>query len=226
MEHVNVIIASPGYDFDWRYVNSLTKTLTELDKRNITYKWVGIAIPIISTAREAILGRNVSNEIDLSIKTPLGQQLTYDKIFWIDSDMVWTSEDFLKLYDSELDVVSGYYINTNKDKFITNLLDKELDFIFPSIEDKEIIEIGAAGFGFIAVKKGVFEKLERPWFMLGQIPTDDEERPIVIQVGEDITWCVRVRQKGFKIHADLSARIGHIKPKVLMPGDTMDVEYV
>ena len=74
---------------------------------------------------------------------------------------------------------------------------------------KEPIKIAACGFGFLAVKQGVFESLSRPWFGATMITTEDGiEFPIM---GEDISWCHKVTQKGYEIWLDPTVRLIHNK---------------
>jgi len=66
------------------------------------------------------------------------------------------------------------------------------------------------GFGFIAIKYGVFEKIPRPWFTCMPF----EVAPGVVDtVSEDISWCVKAHHAGFKIHMDADVRVGHMKTR-------------
>ena len=111
--HYNVIIATPGMDMDGGYVRSLTETIAELNNRNISNIWIGDHFSIVNLAREFTLDAGYlldENEIDYSTKGPIRDTVTYDKIFLIDSDISWTPDQFLKLYNSDKDVISGIYM--------------------------------------------------------------------------------------------------------------------
>ncbi len=63
----------------------------------------------------------------------------------------------------------------------------------------------ALGFGMVLIKKEVFQKVEKPWFWFEQ--TDKGGT-----IGEDIYFCVKAFDKGFKtvLDHDLSKHIRHI----------------
>jgi hypothetical protein len=79
-----------------------------------------------------------------------------------------------------------------------------------------VAEADAIGFGFVAVKSGVFEKIERPWFgMLPQVINNSKGKQVVLSLGEDVSWCVKARHAGYKIYFDPNVKVGHIKSKEL-----------
>ena len=41
----------------------------------------------------------------------------YDYILWIDNDIIFTPEDFQKLYKEDKDVISGLYVMANNTHF-------------------------------------------------------------------------------------------------------------
>jgi GT2 family glycosyltransferase len=76
-------------------------------------------------------------------------------------------------------------------------------------EMTEPIQVDGCGFGFIAVKSGVFESLTRPWFQAAAIQTEDGSNlPLM---GEDLSWCKRVKDQGFEIWFDPSVKVTHNK---------------
>jgi hypothetical protein len=73
----------------------------------------------------------------------------------------------------------------------------------------EPVKIEGCGFGFLAVKSGVFENMTRPWFQAAMATTDDGITfPIM---GEDISWCKRVTDAGHEIWFDPSVKVTHHK---------------
>jgi hypothetical protein len=74
---------------------------------------------------------------------------------------------------------------------------------------KEYIFIG---FGFVAMKQGVFEKCERPWFKIEQIRWPDME--FDTNVGEDYSWCMNARRNGFKVMVDPTVKVRHHKETI------------
>jgi len=211
MSHYNVLICTPGHSADINYIKSLIDTIKVLDAEGISYKFLSEYSSQVAMAREA----TISNSLNLNPfnSLPGNGEFTYDKIFWIDSDISWTQKDFIDLYMSENDIVSGIYFNNLGVAMI-----KELDRDNPELNianirslPKKIFEIEAAGFGFICIKNGVFENMDRPWFDTEYFELSDGNKKIKLPYGEDFSWCIKARKRGFKIFADPNIIVNHHK---------------
>ena len=127
----------------------------------------------------------------------------------------------MKLISHNTDIVSGVYLMEDGKSLATvkewdeEFFIKNRHFRFMAAEEikdkKELIEVAYTGMGFMLVKRGVFEELEYPWF-----------RPVEKQIGdmvdftmEDVAFCLRAREKEFKILIDPAVRVGHEKKIVL-----------
>lgn len=208
--HYNVLIATPGRSMEAEYVRSLVSTIEYFTQANISYKFLNQYSSQVSAAREATaMG---SDFLDAFNKSPVLGQCTYDKMIWIDSDISWDIADIMKLYESEYDIVSGVYFN-HQGVPMFSVHDDQL-YSDPRIlqNQTEPFEIFAAGFGFIAMKSGVFENMPRPWFeTVYQKIENNDGRQMYIPFGEDYSWCSKARQSGFKIHLDPTIRLTHHK---------------
>jgi len=187
-------------------------TTNELNKLGISWGYSNEYSSHVADAREVTL--NGSRHNSIAETRPFQGSVTYDKLFWIDSDISWTTNDFIKLYENSNDIVSGAYLLGNgevtayKEKLGPPLTyDKVLDA-------KDLIKVHSVGFGFLAVKQGVFESLTRPWFQSATVTMIDPETkdewtfPIM---GEDVSWCERVNQAGFEIWLDPTVKLTHHK---------------
>ena len=215
MKHYNVVIATPGRMFHAEYVQSLVKTLEALSADGLTFTFLNKYSSFIPTAREltAIDRWNHNYESNQIAEG----KFSYDKLFWIDSDMEWTPEDFLALYKSELEVVSGLYAIDQYGKLacgypndngqLTSV--RSVEFLLHT----EPVEVGGVGFGFLCVKSGVFENIPRPWFLIGKMKwsPDSEMR---VNVGEDYSWCGQAQRAGYKIYVDPMVKLKHHKETV------------
>jgi hypothetical protein len=138
---------------------------------------------------------------------------TYNKIIWIDSDIEWTPEDFLKLYYSDLDIISGLYQTNPNGTVAVNLTDplgrptlvNKVHFLLWDVP----VEVGGVGFGFVAMKSGVFEKMNRPWFKIREVQWDNVD--FKVNMGEDYSWCEGAKEAGFKIWVDPLVKLKHHK---------------
>jgi hypothetical protein len=214
-QHYDILIATPGRSLEAAYIKSLTDTIQELVSRGISYKWLNSYSSLVHNARETtITGDDNLNPNDSG---PLHDSVTYGKVFWIDSDITWKPEDFIKLYESEHDIIAGAYLLHNGETSTVHTKQ------YPSGIPKDVLsrmkavsEAEAVGFGFVAVKTGVFEKIERPWFgLLPQAIQNSKGQQVILSLGEDISWCIKAKRSGFKIHFDPMVKVGHIKSKEL-----------
>lgn len=207
MPKVNVVIATPGHSMMAPYVKSLLDLSQVFNQEGITWAWSSQYSSHVGDAREITL--NGDNANSLSETRPFKGEIEYDKILWIDSDITFTPEDALKLVRSDKDIISGaYLLSTGEVTAYKKILGP--GYTYEQVLDmKEPIQIDGCGFGFLAVKQGVFEKLSRPWFQSTLFKTEDGfEFPMM---GEDLSWCLRVKQLGYDIWFDPSVRVIHNK---------------
>jgi len=208
VKHYNVVIATPGFSMDAVYVKALMATCERLVDEGISFTFLSEYSSFVPHAREATAmgGR----ELRYDKKQIAGGRFTYDKIFWIDSDIVWTPEDFLKLYFADLDVVSGLYLLDDEKSVPVQVVNGFVRLEKANVKFLEkTFQAGAVGFGFVCIKSGVFESMPRPWFKLARLNRGDE-RP-ELMVGEDFSWCYSAIENGFKIWVDATVQVTHRK---------------
>lgn len=215
--HYNVAIATPGKMFHAEYVQSLVKTLRVLSEREITYTFLNRYSSFVPTARE--LTATDSAQHDYSHSRIAGGKFTCDKIFWIDSDIEWEPDDFLNLYLSELGITSGLYALDHTGLVAAGKLDSE--GIMKRMNSRELmfemepIVVGGVGFGFVCVDAKIWESVPRPWFLIGKMQWD--ESGLMVNVGEDYSWCGRAQAAGHKIYLDTAVRVKHHKEMTVTP---------
>ena len=117
-------------------------------------------------------------------------KLEFDKILFIDSDVI-PQEGFLdKLLSHNLPLVSGYYNDINgfpiNRKFGTQFLGKGL------------MEVDVFSMGLSLISREVLEKVPYPEPDPNWIPDSD------------IIWCEDVRKAGFKVMCDFSVQGYHL----------------
>lgn len=212
--HFNVVIATPGRQMHAEYVTSLVKTTSWLSSVDLTYTLVNKYSSFVPSARELTATNTYVHNWDTR-KIGSGE-FTYDKIFWIDSDIEWSVKDFKKIWESDLDIVSGLYQTSPDGTVAVNFPDNsgrptkvnKVEFL---LHDQPV-EVGGVGFGFVAMKHGVFETMERPWFLINRVKWDDVD--FYTNVGEDYSWCASAQRAGFKIWVDPQVKVLHHKETV------------
>lgn len=208
-QKVDVIIATPGHSMEAEYVRSLVETIHLLNKLGISYYYANKYTSRVAAAREATAMD--SEFLDAFNNAPLLGKVAYKKFFWIDSDMSWNPSDFIHLYNSTLDIISGIYLS-DKGVPMFSPLDEKHSFEEIASSPKPV-EVMAVGFGFICIKQGIFESMPRPWFDTKFIKLKDEktEKEIFIPFGEDYSWCASAREVGHKIFIDPLIKLVHHK---------------
>lgn len=214
MKHYDVLIATPGAMLEAQYVKSLVETLAECDKRGISYKWLNAYTSLVHHARELTASGSEGLNLDPTQESPGGKDITYNKIFWIDSDIAWKVKDFFTIYDSEYEVASGAYLLADGRTTTVHAWGTP-GGIPPEqiLKMKEPVRVQSIGFGFVAMKTGVFERVQRPWFSHEQVKVGEDKngQPIIDTVGEDISWCVKAYKAGIDIYFEPTVLVDHIK---------------
>lgn len=218
MNHYDVLIATPGAMMEAQYVKSLVETLAECDRRGISYKWLNGYSSLVHHARELTASGTESKTLNPNQVSPGGDDITYNKIFWIDSDISWTPEQFFKIYDSEYDVTSGCYLLA--DGYTTTVHAWGTPGGIPAHEIVNMtntFKVQSIGFGFVAMKRGVFEKIQRPWFSHEYVKVGEnlDGTDIIDAVGEDVSWCIKAYRAGIDIYFDPKVLVTHMKKQAI-----------
>lgn len=134
-------------------------------------------------------------------------------LLWIDDDMVFAPQSAERLLAHDLPIVGGLCFN-RRHPYMPILLRRwpaganmgtdEYGYVYEDearveIEAKgtPLFEVDATGAAFLLVKREVFETVG--------------EKPFAnIRGGEDVSFCRRAQEAGFKVFVDTSVGIGHV----------------
>ena len=72
-------------------------------------------------------------------------------------------------------------------------------------EEEELVEVDATGAGCLLVKAEVFTSMKPPWFEFTANP-----KPGFPMVGEDVTFCWKARNLGYKVFVDVTVPNVHL----------------
>lgn len=215
---MRVIFCVPGREFSDLWMRSWTDTITTCGANNIEWAFSVAYDPVVYYARNRVLG---GNNVDGRKQKPFGGNIDYDYQVWIDSDIVWKGEDILKLLSHNKPIVSGCYPTQNVNEFpiverldYNNLLKNgKFDFMQRSELDSRtnLFTANYVGFGFVAVAKGVMERMEYPWFR----PRWVEDGVFSEFTAEDVGFCWSAADIGETIYVDPTIRVGHQKSMLL-----------
>jgi len=243
---LTIVFCLPGNSFSGRFLEC----------------WTNLLAWCLANGIRPILSRKYSNNIYFSRtmclggdvmrgqnQKPFNGKIDYDYIMWIDSDILFTPQQFARLLSHNVNIVSGVYLMEGGEALATvkdwdeEFFKKHGHFEFMTLADIEkdseerlskqsaekdkqtdcssnpqseihnpqLIEVDYTGMGFMLVRKGVFESLEYPWF-----------RAIEKRIGnmvdfttEDVAFCLRAKENGFRIHIDTNVKLGHQKTIIL-----------
>lgn len=187
----DIVFLTPGTSMEAEYFKSMIKTIKVLESNSITWDLHTQFSSHVAVAREQTLN-------DLFVYTGTD----YKMLLWIDSDIVWKPEDVLKAYNSEHDVLTGVYAVNGNEELAAAVINSEWvdDWYLSSLTQP--VKVHSAGMGFLAIKSGIIEKIERPVFSV------DTKTTIL---GEDIILCNKLRAIGVDIFLDPAIRLGHVK---------------
>lgn len=137
-------------------------------------------------------------------------QFEADYILWLDSDMVFEPDTLKKLMktmeEESADIVSGLYFRRSipykpvfYDRF--EIVDDKPEKTEMDVIPDKPFEVGGVGFGCVLMKTSVcFDVMDKFGTLFAPI----------MNVGEDIAFCWRARQCGYKIILDPRIECGHV----------------
>lgn len=133
----------------------------------------------------------------------------YDYLFSVDSDIAFAPDTLKKLLAHDRDVVSGLYIQRKPGKHVLEIYEHNdrggvSNMPYGRIKGRGLVEIAGCGFGCVLVKGEVMRKIGYPQFKY--YSAIDHANT----VSEDVDFCKKAINTGFKIWADSSVQCRHI----------------
>jgi len=218
-----VIFALPGREFSGRFLQCWTELVYACLQNGIQPIMSQHYSPLLYYVRNMCLGGDNLRGID---QKPFGGQLDYDYIMWIDSDVVFTPDHFFKLLQDDKDIASGLYMMADNTHYATvedwddEFFLKHGHFQFLNREmvqakQGKLFTADYTGFGWVLIKKGVFESLQYPWFQPVWTEYNIDGKIVRDFTMEDVAFCKMIKEKGYDVWIDPSVIVGHEKMVVL-----------
>lgn len=134
-----------------------------------------------------------------------------DYVMWFDSDMIFSPDTMIKLFKTmeehgDAGLVSGLYFRRSHPytpvAFQTfDIVDDKAEFTNYEGELVGVHEVGGVGFGCVLVKADVLFECFAQY--------GDCFSPIA-KVGEDLSFCWRAKQLGYKTYLNCDVKCGHV----------------
>lgn len=220
-----ILFCLPGSTFSKEFVQCWSNLLVGLSRLGYQVQASFAYDPNVFYARSKCLCLQTTRGI---FQKPFNAENEYDYLFWIDSDVLFTTDDVVRLLNHDVDIVSGAYIMHDNEHYPIVLEMNHAVFLekghydFLSRQEMELLQkrqmlvpVDYMGFGFMCIKKGVFESMEYPFFAPRKITFGTEtlpkEKQVVEWASEDVSWCMTVRDLGYKVLLDPNVVVSHQK---------------
>ena len=225
-----IVFCLPGRGVSYVYLKNFVQLCFDLVQCGASIQISQDYSSMVNFARCKCLGANVlrgPNQI------PWDGKLEYDYQLWIDSDIVFNSEKFFQLFldanpegEKQREIVAGWYCTEDgrttsvahwleEDDFRSNGGVMNHETIESMSKRKKPFTVDYTGFGWLLIKKGVFEHegLPYPWFAPKMQVFESGD--VQDMCGEDVSFCLDAIEAGFKIWCDPRIRVGHEKTRVI-----------
>ena len=215
-QSIKVLLAAPSYDgrYDVRFMDSLINTMTLCTQHNIEI------LPYFLCYDSLV--QRVRNDY-----FRVAYQSGVDVLFFIDSDIGWNPDDFVKLVLSDKDLIGGTYRKKTDDEelYAFKALGEHTDDFVLTPNTQGILEVAGLGCGFLKLSSKcvkILHENESTYYVAenevgqSQITKNicecvvDKERHFV---SEDIVICSKWQQLGGKVYLDTNISLIHVGVK-------------
>ena len=224
-----IVFCLPGRGVSYTYLKNFVQLCFDIVQNGMSIQISQDYSSMVNFARCKCLGANVlrgPNQI------PWDGKLEYDYQLWIDSDIVFNTDQFWQLLDladngeegGEKEIVAGWYATEDgtttsvahwleEDDFRKNGGVMNHETVESISKRKKPFTVDYTGFGWVAIKHGVFEKLPYPWFAPKMQVF--ESGAVQDMCGEDVSFCLDAIEEGYEIWCDPRIRVGHEKTRII-----------
>ena len=222
-----IVFCLPGRGVSYTYLKNFVQLCFDIVQSGMSIQISQDYSSMVNFARCKCLGANVLRGPD---QIPWDGKLEYDYQIWIDSDIVFNTAQFWQLLDlanngeEEKEIVAGWYATEDgtttsvahwleEDDFRKNGGVMNHETVESISKRKKPFTVDYTGFGWVAIKHGVFEKLPYPWFAPKMQVF--ESGAVQDMCGEDVSFCLDAIEEGFEIWCDPRIRVGHEKTRII-----------
>lgn len=191
---MKLMVAIPTLDFiHFDFARCLLGLVQKLDRDGVDYDVCFKGGTLVYNGRDALAADAIAKG--------------YTHTLWLDADMVFNPDVFEKLYANGTDFVTGVYHSRHAPYGSS---------VFTSLEPAERVKnypthtftIAGSGFGIVLTTTEMLRKVYQKYgYCFQPTPT----------YGEDLTFCVRATEQGYKLFCDPTVKAGHIGHVTIWP---------
>ena len=197
---MKLLIAIPTLDYVHAdFVKCLTKLIQKLQSEGVRFDVEIISGTLVYSARDKLAKKAVNEG--------------YTHTLWFDSDMIFTEDVLDDLMFSGNQFVTGIYHTRRPPHGSCIFKDISLDNISKYMGNdypKNTFEIAGCGFGCVLIDVQIIKDV---------LMTYGEAFLPSHGLGEDIAFCQRVHELGYKMYCEPAVRLGHIGHIAIYPED-------
>jgi hypothetical protein len=204
--YADLIFLFPGKTFSQDFIISWSSTMLYVLSKGLSFKYSILYTPIISDVRNSLLLSPMLENNYVKTRDVFSGKLTCKKVIFIDSDIVWSTDDIEKLIFTSQEFLSGVYKVQFKDYVSVLKGPRQLMTVQELTEQEGLFEAYSTGFGFVSCSYNLLNTMKYPWFSVETYEDINE-----YMTGEDSFFCLKARSLGYKIMVDSKLRVGHLK---------------
>jgi len=140
----------------------------------------------------------------------------FDYLLFADADMMWGRDAIYTLLSADKDIITALTTERKQGQTRRAINYLRADNIITWVKDlpseTEPFEIDACGMAFALIKRKVLEVMGQNSFE--RITMEDGTK-----ASEDLSYCIRAKQKGFQIWCHPQVKVGHIGKYVYTDAD-------
>lgn len=177
----------------------------------LPYDFVSCFSKLMNGPKHEVLLSMVKGTNVHKARNQIADSMKGDYLMFLDSDMVFSTDIFDRLVASDVDIVSGMCF-MREYPFKPAFMRIDSEGLYKPVEDFEpnrLIEVDAVGMACTLIKKKVLDAIGKPYF---EFMKNEKTGDIM---GEDVSFCKKAKDKGFKVFVDTSLEIGHIAHQVI-----------
>ena len=235
-----IVFCLPGRGVSYTYLKNFVQLCFDMVQNQMSIQISQDYSSMVNFARCKCLGANVLRGPD---QIPWDGKLNYDYQLWIDSDIVFDTNKFWQLCDLAVPaeavkedgsvdddkckgITAGWYATEDgKTTSVAHWLEEDDFRKNGGVMNHETVEsiskrkkpftVDYTGFGWVMIKKGVFEhpEMKYPWFAPKMQVF--ESGAVQDMCGEDVSFCLDAIEEGMDIWCDPRIRVGHEKSRII-----------
>lgn len=209
-----IVFMLPGREYTAGCMKSLLQLGLTMQNSGYPVVFYNVGFADLYLTRNALVSNELNTYKPKQVVPVMPTFPDYTHMMWIDSDMVFEPKMIEKLVQDDKDIVGGVCPINWKGKSNAMWVAENGTYFYNMFKGKKegLMRVDYTGLAFLLVKHGVFEKMEYPWFDMRMAYYENDTYGLV---SEDIAWCTKATDLGFKIYVDRAVRPGHEKQHMM-----------